>query len=66
MRIKDDPTITVAGRIEKETEKAYLFLPEDGDEAVWIAKSQVRDSFTSKTQDTLEITEWVAKKVGIM
>lgn len=63
MRIKDDPLIIVDGRIEKETERAYLFLAEDADEAVWIPKSQVKDIFIGDPC-SLTITEWIAKQKG--
>ncbi len=66
MRISDDPLIIIEGRVEKETERAYLFLPEDGDEAVWIPKSQVRDSYYDRETKvmSLTITEWIAKQKG--
>lgn len=66
MRISDDPLIIIEGRVEKETERAYLFLPEDGDEAVWIPKSQVRDSHYDRETKvmSLTITEWIAKQKG--
>ena len=67
MRISDDPIIIIEGYIEKETERAYLFLPEDADEAMWVPKSQVRDFHYNRETKvaSLTISEWIAKQKGL-
>lgn len=53
--------------IQAETDKAFLFLLEDG-ELVWCPKNQVADYETYSKGDTnitVSITEWIARQKGL-
>ena len=65
MRISLDPVVEVEGKVERETEKAYLFLADEWDEADWIPKSQVRAYSKRNGTEILTLTEWIAKKKGL-
>lgn len=61
-----DKTITLDVTIKHETENALLIDHEDLDESVWIPLSQISYiSRRSKDTDTVTMTEWVARKVGL-
>lgn len=49
-----------AGVIERETEKAVLFLPKKFNGPVWIPKSQIKEY----TKNGIYITFWIALKKG--
>jgi hypothetical protein len=53
--------------IDAETEMAFGVTLEDGDELVWIPKSQIKnkDQFDKGDEDcTFEVSEWFAKQRG--
>jgi len=63
-----DETVTIEGRIEHTTAKAYLVEPTFGPEQVWLPKSQIV-SMSEPDEDGLRvfvISEWIANKNGLM
>jgi len=61
-------SVTIRGRIEKETEKAFLVVV-DG-EKIWLPKSQVVADESDPLEEGSEevdiaITEWIAREKGL-
>ncbi len=55
-------------KIVRETDAAFLVRLEDGDEEVWLPKSQISDPEDYEVGDedvTISITEWLAQQKGL-
>lgn len=54
--------------IQRETEKAFLVVLEEGDEGIWLPKNQITDpdQFSEgECEVEMSITEWIAEQKGI-
>lgn len=59
-------TFDFCGELKKETDSAYLFF--DGDNDVWLPKSQISEMYKMdgyEKEYCLQIPEWLAIKKGI-
>lgn len=64
-----DETVAVEGIIKNQTEKAYLIeLTAMGPDEVWLPKSQIVSQSPPGPKGEIEfiITEWIAKKNGLI
>lgn len=62
----DDEVVEIKVVIERETQMA--FLVNDGDEDIWIPKSQVKNSKTHRTGNDyckMTISLWIAEQKGL-
>lgn len=60
-------SVTVAGKVVRETDNAILFQVSDlDDEEVWFPTSQVESIHRDSTgRGTIVVTDWIAQKKGI-
>jgi hypothetical protein len=64
---RDEPSIDVTCVRVRETEKAILVIEPESGEEIWLPLSQIKAMhFDKKGNGYVEITEWIAKKKGLM
>ena len=63
---QDKEMVTIACKIKRETEKAYL-INDGGKNDVWVPKSQVKfEPSDAKDEGEMEMPEWIAKDKGLI
>jgi hypothetical protein len=65
-----DDVVLVEVEVLRESEKALLVRPRDGDEDVWIPKTQIHEDsevFSLKSSPgTMMVTRWIAEQKGLV
>jgi len=52
--------VDLSGRILRQTDKAILYMPDNGDEEIWLPKSQLE--YFDEDSGDVSIPQWLAEK----
>lgn len=65
MKVRESETVTIRGKIFRETQKAVLVRWKKGEDPVWLPLSVIEIHPLSRSEVEIELPLWLAKDKGI-